>query len=77
MQGKTLQLPILLPGLALLFLARISSAKYNPVGGDDEISAMKVAVDKGKPCIFGPIEKHDEKLQVLKSVSLFVICLSR
>ena len=75
MQGKTLQLPILLPGLVLLFLSGFSRAKYNPVGGDDEISAMKVAVDKSKPCIFGPIEK--QKLQVLKSVSLFVICLSR
>ena len=58
MQGKTLQLPILLPGLALIFLSGFSRAKYIPVGGDDEISAMNVAADKGIPCIFVPIENQ-------------------
>ena len=58
MQGKTLLVPILLAGLALPFLAGISSAKYNLVGRDDEIAAMRVVVDKGIPCIFGPIEKQ-------------------
>ena len=48
---KTLQVPILLAGLALLFLAGFSSAKYNLVGRDDKITAMKVAVDKGTSCI--------------------------
>ena len=52
MLGKTLRVPILLAGLALPFLAGISSAKYNLVGRDDKITAMKVAVDKGTSCIF-------------------------
>ena len=47
MQGKTLLVPILLAGLALPFLVGISSAKYNLVGRDDEIAAMRVVVDKG------------------------------
>ena len=55
---KTLQVPILLAGLALLFLAGFSSAKYNLVGRDDEIAAMKVAVDKGISCISSPIKKY-------------------
>ena len=55
MQGKTLQVPILLTGLALFFHAGFSSAKYNVVGRDDEIAAMKVAVDKG---ISSQIEKQ-------------------
>ena len=55
---KTLQVPILLAGLALLFLAGFSSAKYNPVGRDDEITAMKVSVGKGKSCISSIIEKQ-------------------
>ena len=52
---KTLQVPILLAGLALLFLAGFSSAKYNLVGRDDEIAAMRVVVDKCISCIFVPI----------------------
>ena len=55
MQGKNLLVPILLAGLALPFLAGISSAKYNLVGRDDEIAAMRVVVDKGISCIFVPI----------------------
>ena len=58
MLGKTLQVPILLAGLALLFHAGFSSAKYNLVGHDDEIVAMKVAVDKGISCISSPIKKQ-------------------
>ena len=58
MQGKTLLVPILLAGLALPFLAGISSASYNLVGRDDEIAAMRVVVDKGISCIFLPIEKQ-------------------
>ena len=48
MQGKTHQVPILLAGLALLYIAGFSSAKYNLVGRDDEIATMAVTVDKGK-----------------------------
>ena len=55
MLGKTLQVPILLAVLALYFHAGFSSAKYNLVGHDDEIAAMKVAVDKG---ISSQIEKQ-------------------
>ena len=58
MLGKTLRVPILLAGLALLFLAGFSSAKYNLVGRDDEIAAMKVVAEKGISCIFSPIEKQ-------------------
>ena len=48
MQGKTHQVPILLAGLALFYIAGFSSAKYNLVGRDDEIATMEVTVDKGK-----------------------------
>ena len=58
MKGKTHQVPILLAGLALLFHGGFSSAKYNLAGRDDEIAAMKVAVDKGISCIFSPIKKQ-------------------
>ena len=58
MQVSTLLVPILLAGLALPFLVGISSAKYNLVGRDDEIPAMKVAVDKGIACISSPIKKQ-------------------
>ena len=58
MLGKTLRLPILLTGLALLFHAGSSGAKYNLVGRDDEIAAMKVVVDKGISCISSPIKKQ-------------------
>ena len=58
MQSKTLQVPTLLACLALLFIAGFSSAKYNHVGRDDEITAMKVAVENGISCIFSPIEKQ-------------------
>ena len=58
MLGKTLRLPILLTGLALLFHAGFSRAKYNLVGRDDEIAAMKVVVDKGASCISSPIKKQ-------------------
>ena len=47
MQGKTHQVPILLAGLALFYIAGFSSAKYNLVGRDDEIATMEVTVDKG------------------------------
>ena len=55
---KPLQVPILLAGLALLFLAGFSSAKYNLVGPDDEIAAMKVVIDKGISCISSPTKKQ-------------------
>ena len=55
MQVSTLLVPILLAGLALPFLVGISSAKYNLVGRDVEIAAMRVVVDKGISCIFVPI----------------------
>ena len=58
MLGKTLQVTILLTGLALLFHVGFSSAKYNLVGRDDEIAAMRVVVDKGMSCIFVSIEKQ-------------------
>ena len=58
MQGNTLLVPILLAGLALPLLGGISSAKYNLVGRDDEIAAMKVAIDKGISCISSPIKKQ-------------------
>ena len=58
MLGKTLQVPILLAGLALFFHAGFSSVKYNLVGRDDEIAAMKVAVDKGISCISSPTKKQ-------------------
>ena len=58
MLGKTLQVTILLTGLALLFHVGFSSAKYNLVGRDDEINSMKVAVDKGIACISSTIEKQ-------------------
>ena len=41
MLGKTLQVPILLAGLAVLFHAGFSSAKYNLIGHDDEIAAIE------------------------------------
>ena len=47
MQGKTQQVPILLAGLALFYIAGFSRAKYNLVGRDDEIATMEVTVDKG------------------------------
>ena len=47
MQGKTHQVPILLAGLALFYIAGFSSAKYNLVGRDDEIATMEVTIDKG------------------------------
>ena len=47
MQGKTHQVPILLAGLALIYIARFSSAKYNLVGRYDEIATMEDTVDKG------------------------------
>ena len=55
---KTLQVPILLAGLVLLLFAGFPSAKYNLVGHDDEIAAMKVSVDKGTSCISSPINKQ-------------------
>ena len=58
MLGKTRQVPILLACLAFPFHAGFSSAKYNLVGRDDEITAMKVAVDKGIACISSPIKKQ-------------------
>ena len=58
MQGKTLQVTMLLASLALVFVAEYSSAKYNLVGRDDEIADMKFALDKGISCIFRPIEKQ-------------------
>ena len=58
MLGKTLRVPILLVGLAFLFLAGFSSAKYNLVGRDDEITAMRVVAEKGMSCIFVAIEKQ-------------------
>ena len=58
MLGKTLQVPILLAGLALLFLSGFSSAEYNLARRDDEIAAMKISVDKGTSCISSPIEKQ-------------------
>ena len=57
MLGKTLQVPVLLTGLSLLFFVGFSSANYDIVGRDDEIAAMQVAVEKGISCIFSPIEK--------------------
>ena len=47
MQGKNQQIPIFLVGIALIYLAGYSGAKYNLVVRDDEIAAMKVTVDKG------------------------------
>ena len=47
MQGKTQQVPILLAGLAFIYIAGFSSAKYNLFGRDDEIATMEVTVDKG------------------------------
>ena len=47
MQGKILQVPILLAGLALIYIPGFSSAKYNLVGRDDEIATMEVTIDKG------------------------------
>ena len=47
MQGKTHQVPILLAGLALIYIPGFSSAKYNLVGRDDEIATMEVTIDKG------------------------------
>ena len=47
MQGKTHQVPILLAGLAMIYIAGFSSSKYNLVGRDDEIATMEVTVDKG------------------------------
>ena len=47
MQGKTYKLTILLAGLALILIVEYSSAEYNRVVRDDEISARKVTFDKG------------------------------
>ena len=47
MKAKNHQVPIFLAGLALIYIAGFSSAKYNLVGRDDEIATMEVTVDKG------------------------------
>ena len=47
MQDKIQQVPILLAGLALIYIARYSNAKYNLVGRDGEGATMKVTVFKG------------------------------
>ena len=47
MQDKIFQVSILLAGLALIYIARYSSAKYNLIGRDGEGATMKVAVFKG------------------------------
>ena len=52
MQGIIHQVPVLLAGLALIYVAKYSSAKYNLVGGDDEITAMKVTIAKGISYIY-------------------------
>ena len=81
MQGNTLLVPILLVGLALPFLAVISSAKYNLVGRDDEIASMRVVVDKGISFIFVPIEKQILFLNGIRVCifehSLYLSCLTR
>ena len=47
MKDKIQQVPILLAGLALTYIARYSSAKNNLIGRDGEGATMKVAVFKG------------------------------
>ena len=47
MKGNIHQVPVLIAGLALIYVAKYSNAKYNLVGGDNEITAMKVTVEKG------------------------------
>ena len=52
MQGKIQQVPILLVGLALVYVMGYSSAKNNVVGVDDEIADMKDPVQKGIMLIY-------------------------
>ena len=58
MPGEIWQLLILLTGLALTYIPIYASAKYNLVGRNNEIDAMKVAVEKGILNIFRPIRKR-------------------
>merc|ERR1739844_43192 len=58
MQGKIQQVPILLVGLALVYIMGYSSAKNNVVGVDDEIADMKDPVERDEapqPAIKLPI----------------------
>ena len=47
MQGIILQIPFLLAVLISIFIVGYSTAKYNHIVHDDEITAMKATVDKG------------------------------
>ena len=65
MKGKTLQLPILLAGLVLIHLARLSSATYKLDDSDDRIASMNVIVDKGISYIsLDQLEKEYDDLQI-------------
>ena len=57
MHGKTLQVPKLLAGLILIYVAGFSRAKYDFVGRDNGITTMKATASKGTLCIFRKIKK--------------------
>ena len=58
MHGKILQVPKLLVGLVLIFIAGLSRARYNLDGRDNEIATTKVTVAKGILCMFFTINKR-------------------
>ena len=56
MQGIILQIPFLLAVLISIFIVGYSTAKYNHIVHDDEITAMKATVDKGILHMVRPIK---------------------
>ena len=81
MPGEIWQLLILLTGLALTYIPIYASAKYNLVGRNNEVDAMKVAVEKDILGIFRPIRNRIRRVWFKFKLNLelyfwtFIICI--